>query len=427
MRSKTKLSDDAFQRAEIETERIGYRVVDMRKAENCSEFKDADPSIVNSDDADSSLSKSTNFLLLVGKEMEGRSRSVCAEQKDMMFIIRDADTGMCYDLRTDASKSILEKQNEQFTKLPSKSESKPWAELWKDKYKHNKKLLLAAENGDVKAVISLLDPKNYKDSIADVNTRGLEDYTPLHFAASEGHYEVVKILLERDANVDAVSNFLRTPLHAACNRGYTEIIEILLKNKANVNAQDGDGNTPIHLLAEGGWEEGIVMCLKCNPDFNIKNIYGETPREVAASLEVRELLVPLKEYSNQYKEVKKEESTYTRTVVQNVILHNNRADMVKTILFKAQRMNNEHPEEGKAPSKTDTKNEEEKKISARSNARRVKIIEATKKLSCMDVRTESVPANPGREIEESIGLHSFNIVNIPVSYTHLTLPTICSV
>lgn len=409
MDSKTKLSDDAFQKAEMEADKSGVRLVDVQKDENYNEFKRSGTLIPAPDDADSSLAESTNSSPFVDKETQERSQSVCAEREEMMFIVRDASTGMCYDLRTEACKSILERQNEQFTKLPSESDSKPWSELWKLKFQQNKKLLLAAENGDAKTVASLLDQKGSKGSDADVNARGLEDYTPLHFAASEGHYEVVEVLLKRGANVDAVSNFLRTPLHAACNRGYTEIIEILLKNKANVNAQDRDGNTPIHLLAEGGWEEGIVLCLKCNPDFSIKNIYGETPKEVATSLEMRKLLVPLKEYSDQYKQDKKQEDTYTRTVMQNVILHNNRADMVKSLMYRGQWMSNEVTEEDKMP--YNAKNEKEK-ARARPKTRRVKIIEAVNKMPSVKLEPKSAPANASREIEEDIGLHLFNIVQI---------------
>jgi protein-serine/threonine kinase len=324
----------------------------------------------------------------------------------MRYMIKDADTGMYYDIRIEHSRSILSIQDAKLTKISSEAKSKPWAEWWKEKSKQNEKLLTASERGDSNAVRDLLDHSKYGDFIAEVNTKGLEDYTPLQFAASEGHLEVVQILLKMGANVDSVTNFLRTPLHAACNRGYANIIEVLLQSKANVNAQDKDGNTPIHFLAEGGWIECIALCLKSNPDFNIKNIYGETPREVAANLEVRELLVPLKEYFGQYKETKKED-TYTRTVVKNVIVHNNRADVIKSLLFKTQRISNGDTD--KIPKKVETKTEE-KKVTPRSNARRVRIIEAAKELS--NVKIVGQVVTPSKDIGENIGLHSFNIVQM---------------
>jgi len=56
----------------------------------------------------------------------------------------------------------------------------------------------------------------------------------------------------------------------ACIRGYTEIILILIQKKANINAQDVEGNTPIHILAERGWIEALRTCLNYKPNLTLK-------------------------------------------------------------------------------------------------------------------------------------------------------------
>ena len=50
---------------------------------------------------------------------------------------------------------------------------------------------------------------------ADVNVKGDMQWTPLHFASSHGHLEVVKLLVERKANVNAQVRDHGTPMHLA--------------------------------------------------------------------------------------------------------------------------------------------------------------------------------------------------------------------
>lgn len=361
--------------------------------------------------------KEVDFVMILdngtGTSGKGMSQSVCVKAEEMNFMIRDTATGTYYDPK-ELCNTILSDEN--LTKLSPHTSKKPWEEWWETKSKNNKGLLREAENGDANIVMDLLDRSKHGDLAADVNTKGLNECAPLHLAASEGHLEIVKILLKMGANVDALSNLLRTPLHSACIRGYSDIIEILLQSKANVNAQDRDGCTPIHFLAEGGWVEGIAICLKCNPDFTIKNIYGETPNEVAASLEVRELLVPLKVYSKSYEEVKKDSNAYARTVVQNVIVHNNRADMVKALFFKTQRINGgdamlespskNPPTPGTPGSNGKSEPKESKEALPKAKSRRVKIIQAAKELSSVKID------QPNKTPEDEIGLHSFDIIQV---------------
>ncbi len=78
------------------------------------------------------------------------------------------------------------------------------------------------------------------------------DETPLHDAATDGHKEVVKLLLANRADVNAKDNDGLTPLHEAASQPqkgvleYKDVVELLLANKADVNAKDNDGLTPLH-------------------------------------------------------------------------------------------------------------------------------------------------------------------------------------
>jgi ankyrin repeat protein len=64
--------------------------------------------------------------------------------------------------------------------------------------------------------------------VADVNTKGLDQWTALHFAANEGRLEIVKELVKHpDVELDTSSSILRTPLHLASIRGHVGIIRTL--------------------------------------------------------------------------------------------------------------------------------------------------------------------------------------------------------
>lgn len=74
----------------------------------------------------------------------------------------------------------------------------------------------------------------------------------------------------------------------------------------------------------------IELLLKHKPNLTIKNIYGETAIEVSSSGEIRKIFkshAEVDQYNNN--------NSYSRTVIDNVVLRNNRADMIKSMMFKA--------------------------------------------------------------------------------------------
>ncbi len=61
-----------------------------------------------------------------------------------------------------------------------------------------------------------------------------DDFTPLHHAATQGHYKICQFLIQKGADVNE-NIFNWTPLHAACRHGQRRIVELLLENGANPN------------------------------------------------------------------------------------------------------------------------------------------------------------------------------------------------
>lgn len=90
----------------------------------------------------------------------------------------------------------------------------------------------------------------------DVDFRRLIGWTALHHAALRGHANVVKVLIEADANVDLRTNDeYRTALHYAAMEGHREIVTMLLEAGAKPAEPDIDDKTPRDLALENGYEE----------------------------------------------------------------------------------------------------------------------------------------------------------------------------
>ncbi len=62
---------------------------------------------------------------------------------------------------------------------------------------------------------------------ADANSCGKDKRTPLHWAATLGHLNMVKNLVEYGADISLVDYFGRTPLDDAKNRGQKSIVKFL--------------------------------------------------------------------------------------------------------------------------------------------------------------------------------------------------------
>jgi ankyrin repeat protein len=77
-------------------------------------------------------------------------------------------------------------------------------------------------------------------------------------AAGEGHLEIVKLLLEHGADVNAKTAY-ETALHLAAEKGHLEIVKFLLEHGADVNAK-----TAVVVRRLFIWRQGKVTSKSSN-------------------------------------------------------------------------------------------------------------------------------------------------------------------
>jgi len=132
--------------------------------------------------------------------------------------------------------------------------------------------------------------------------------TPLHVAAMKGYPIVVRLLLQKKAQVAAKDYAGDTPLHSAalgghtlhygteendgqsgvgwrCRRGpgtHDAVAQLLLDNGAKVGAKNDKGATPLHLAVRANHLPVVQLLIDAGADVLSKTNDGETPEDLAS-------------------------------------------------------------------------------------------------------------------------------------------------
>ena len=107
-------------------------------------------------------------------------------------------------------------------------------------------LITAASNGDAKTVQTLLELGNN----THINQGDYDHRTALHLAAAEGHSEIVRLLCDAGANVNAKDRWGNYPIDEALSKNATNVVEVLTKYGAvAVSSGDPDLTRPPTAIA----------------------------------------------------------------------------------------------------------------------------------------------------------------------------------
>jgi ankyrin repeat protein len=116
----------------------------------------------------------------------------------------------------------------------------------------------------------------------DPNTLDNGVFIPLYRPSKKGYAEMVKLLLKYGARHDPLegeegSYRNRSPIHWAAYNGHLDVVEVLLNSGVDINLEDFEGITPISLATSNKKTDIVKFLVDKGADVDIEDTHGFTP------------------------------------------------------------------------------------------------------------------------------------------------------
>lgn len=138
-------------------------------------------------------------------------------------------------------------------------------------------LNIAIESGDMELTKFLIT------NGANVNSLMQDGVSLIGYAIAQNNMDLLQILIENGANVNYTNgdSWADTPLQTASRLGLDNVVRILLTRNADINAVDMNGNTALHTAALNSQLSIVKLLLEKNPNLDIQNKVGNTALHLA--------------------------------------------------------------------------------------------------------------------------------------------------
>lgn len=138
-------------------------------------------------------------------------------------------------------------------------------------------LNIAIESGDMELTKFLIT------NGANVNSLMQDGVSLIGYAIAQNNMDLLQMLIENGANVNNTNgdSWADTPLKTASRLGLDNVVRILLTRNADINAVDMNGNTALHTAALNSQLSIVKLLLEKNPNLDIQNKVGNTALHLA--------------------------------------------------------------------------------------------------------------------------------------------------
>ncbi|TKY62876.1 Ankyrin-3 protein [Spatholobus suberectus] len=120
---------------------------------------------------------------------------------------------------------------------------------------------------------------------ADIEAKNRSGSTPLEAACSSGEELIVELLLAHKATTERKESSPLGAIHLSAREGHVEVLRLLLLKGASVDSLTRDGNTALHLAVKEGKRDCARLLLANNARTEIRDSRdGDTCLHVAAGL-----------------------------------------------------------------------------------------------------------------------------------------------